>query len=130
MSFPLGAMRGEGLAPAPETQASGSAPRWRRQAALLAAAIAWLLYTLAMISHSPGDPGFTTSGTGETLRNHVGLLGARASDLSYFLLGFSAWWLVPVGLRAWLGGLAKLIRPAQAAASTAASWPRWGFWLR
>ncbi len=129
MSFPLGAMRGEGLAPAPETRASDAPPRWRRQALLLAAAVAWLLYTLAMISHHPGDPGFTTSGTGEPLRNHVGLLGARAADLSYFLLGFSAWWLVPVGLRAWLGGLAGLIRPAHGGAPTPPAWPRWAFWL-
>ena len=122
-------MRGEGFAPAPETQALGSAPLWRRQAGLGVAALVWLLFTLAMISHSPADPGFTTSGTGEPLRNQVGLLGARVADLSYFLLGFSAWWLVPVGLRAWLGGLARLLRPAEAAAKTATAWPRWAFWL-
>ncbi len=129
MSFPLGAMRGEGLSSASESQATGAPPRWRAQAALLLAAIAWVLYTLALFSHSPADPGFTTSGTGEAPRNHVGLLGARVADLSYFLLGFSAWWLVPVGLRAWLGGLARLMRPAHAATALSPSRPRWAFWL-
>jgi len=122
-------MRGEGLSSASESQATGAPPRWRAQAALLLAAIAWVLYTLALFSHSPADPGFTTSGTGEAPRNHVGLLGARVADLSYFLLGFSAWWLVPVGLRAWLGGLARLMRPAHAATALSPSRPRWAFWL-
>ncbi len=27
-----------------------------------------------------------------------------------FVFGWSAWWLVPVGLRSWLGGLARLLR--------------------
>ncbi len=129
MSYPLGAMRGEGLSSATDRQASGPVPRWRAQAALLLAAMAWVLYTLALLSHSPADPGFTTSGTGEAVRNHVGLLGARAADLSYFLLGFSAWWLVPVGLRAWLGGLARLMRPSDLSAATPPAWPRWTFWL-
>ena len=67
-----------------------------------------------------------------------GLLGARVSDLMYFLFGFSAWWLLPVTARTWLASLADLLRdpaaPAPAPASTSASTsastpPRWLFWL-
>ncbi|MFN9103882.1 MAG: DNA translocase FtsK, partial [Betaproteobacteria bacterium] len=65
------------------------------------------------------DPAFSTSGTGEPVRNAVGLLGARASDLALFLFGWSAWWLLPVALRAWLGALARALRSEPAPAPSA-----------
>jgi S-DNA-T family DNA segregation ATPase FtsK/SpoIIIE len=99
--------------------------RWRQQAWLLAGALLWVLFVLAMLTHHPADPAFTTSGSGEALRNKAGLLGARLSDLALFLAGHSAWWLVPVGLRAWLAGLARLLRGPQ----TGHPAPRWMFWL-
>jgi S-DNA-T family DNA segregation ATPase FtsK/SpoIIIE len=89
------------------------------------AALVWLLWVLAMLTHHAGDPAFTTSGTGDAVRNRAGLLGARASDLALFLWGYSSWWLVPVGLRAWLVALAGVLRGPQAAARP----PRWLFWL-
>ena len=124
MSFPLGSLQGDGST-AVAASASGHGPRWRRQLLLLAGAIGWLLFVLAMITHDAGDTAFTTSGTGEPLRNVIGVLGARVSDLALFLFGFSAWWMVPVTLRAWLSALAVTLRgqaPAEAA-------PRWVFWL-
>jgi len=98
---------------------------WRRKALVLAGALAFLLFLLAMITHDAGDAAFSTSGTGQTLRNKVGLLGARASDLVLFLFGFSAWWLVPVALRAWLSALAGSLRTETPAPKA----PRWMFWL-
>ena len=100
-------------------------PRWRQQGLLLLGALVWLLWVLAMLTHHAGDPAFTTSGTGDAVRNRAGLLGARASDLALFLWGYSSWWLVPVGLRAWLVALAGVLRGPQAAARP----PRWLFWL-
>ena len=122
-----------------------SAERWRQKAALMAGGLAWLLFTLALISYHDSDPGYSTSGTGDPVRNIVGLLGARAADLAYFLFGFSAWWLVPVGLRSWLAALARFWQhksvPAQPAlwlfwaglallmaASTALEWTRLYRW--
>ncbi len=99
--------------------------RLRQQALLLAGALAWVLLVLALLTHHGADPAFTTSGSGEALRNKAGLLGARLSDLALFLFGLSAWWLVPVGLRAWLAGLAKLMRGPQSVGHAA----RWMFWL-
>ncbi len=90
-------------------------------------ALAGLLFVLAMLTHDVRDAGFSTSGNGESLRNQAGLLGARLSDMALFLFGFSAWWLVPVGLRAWLTGFARLLR--EPAADAAAQRPRWMFWL-
>ncbi len=111
MSFPLGSLGADGAAaasPLPED----AVPRWRRKALLLLGALTWLLFVLAMVTHSAADAAFSTSGTGDPLHNKAGLLGARVSDMAYFLFGFSAWWLVPVTLRAWLSALAGLLRDA------------------
>ena len=105
MSFPLGSLSADGTGAATASPAE-AAPRWRRQALLILGALAWLLFLLAMVTHHAADAAFSTSGTGEALRNKAGLLGARLSDLALFLLGHSAWWLLPVSLRAWLSASA------------------------
>ena len=136
MTFSLGTLGPEGSASgkaaAVAPGASNASPRWRRQLGLTLGAVAWLLLLLAMVTHHAGDAAFTTSGTGEAIRNKAGLLGARVSDLLYFLFGFSAWWLLPVSARAWLAGLAELLRPAaphEAEPAAEAPLPRWTFWL-
>ena len=113
MAFPLGSLQSDGAGVGAATPALEGLARWRQQAWLVAGALLWVLFVLAMLTHSAADPGFTTSGTGEALRNKAGALGARLSDLALFLFGHSAWWLVPVGLRAWLAGLARLLRGPQ-----------------
>ncbi len=132
MSFPLGSLRGDGAAvgtaanAATAATAAASGPkRWRQQAWLLVGALAWLLLLLAMATHHADDTAFSTSGAHAALHNKAGVLGARVSDALLFLFGFSAWWLLPVSLRAWLKSLAGLLR-GPAAAVTA---PRWHFWL-
>ena len=139
MTFPLGSLGGSGdSAPAerqpaktPKTpnatkatnaaglnvvRATSASPgpaapsRWRRQLLLCVGGVGWLLLLLAMLTHNANDAAFTTSGTGLALANKAGLLGARASDLLYFLLGYSAWWLLPVTARAWLTSLANFLR--------------------
>jgi S-DNA-T family DNA segregation ATPase FtsK/SpoIIIE len=109
MSFPLGALGADGAATA-RSSSTFVAPRWRQQLLLGAGAVAWLLFVLALLTHDAADPAFTTSGTGASVHNKAGLLGAWVSDLAYFLFGFSAWWLVPVALRAWLSALAHSLR--------------------
>ncbi|MDP1534039.1 MAG: DNA translocase FtsK 4TM domain-containing protein, partial [Rubrivivax sp.] len=102
MTFPLGSLGADGAAAGPAARAPALPARWRLQWGLAAGAVALLLLVLALATHHAGDPAFTTSGSGDALRNKAGLLGARVSDLLYFMFGFSAWWLVPVGVRAWL----------------------------
>ena len=87
--------------------------------------LAWLLFLLAMVTHSTADPAFSTSGHGGALHNKAGLLGARVADMALFLFGFSSWWLLPVALRAWLSSLAILLRGEDARPRA----PRWMFWL-
>jgi S-DNA-T family DNA segregation ATPase FtsK/SpoIIIE len=125
MTFPLGSLGADGAAAA-RPVSNIESPRWQQQLLLSAAAVAWLLFLLALLSHDAADPAFTTSGNGAPLHNQVGLLGAWVSDLAYFLFGFSAWWLVPVALRAWLSALAHALRHEPEAAPGAL--PRAAFW--
>jgi DNA segregation ATPase FtsK/SpoIIIE, S-DNA-T family len=95
----------------------------RRQLWLLAGAVLWLLAMLALITHHAADPGFSTSGNGEALRNKAGLFGAWASDFALFLFGHSVWWLPVVGARAWLAALARSLRgESPPSGSSAAFW--------
>jgi DNA segregation ATPase FtsK/SpoIIIE, S-DNA-T family len=141
MTFPLGSLRADGAIDGPRPSAAPAA-RWRRQALLIAGGLAWLLFALALATHHSGDPAFTTSGSGAAVHNHAGLLGAHIADFAYFLFGFSAWWLLPVALRAWLSSLALALRDRRAAPEAAAAvalsqaspplaqtHPRWLFWL-
>jgi S-DNA-T family DNA segregation ATPase FtsK/SpoIIIE len=108
MTFPLGSLRADGgAAVAP---GSPALLPLRRQLWLLAGAVLWLLAMLALVTHSAADPGFSTSGSGEAVRNKAGLAGAWAADFAFFMLGHSVWWLPLVGARAWLSALARDLR--------------------
>ena len=140
MTFPLGSLRAEGAAAGTnytrKTAAKAAAPaaaavdgpiaRLRHQAWLIVTAVAWLLLLLALVTHDLRDPGFSTSGDGEPLRNKAGMLGAWLSDLGLFLFGWSVWWLVPVGLRIWLSSLARGMRRDDEGAPAL---PRVAFWV-
>jgi DNA segregation ATPase FtsK/SpoIIIE, S-DNA-T family len=110
MGFPLGSLQGDGSIAAGAAAPTPAAAPWRRKLGLVLGALALLLFFIALATRDAGDPAFSTSGTGEPVQNAVGILGARAADLALFLFGWSAWWLVPVALRAWLGALARTLR--------------------
>ena len=121
-------MQGDAGSASGQVVARQATVAWQQQALLMATGLLWVLFTLALFTHSSADPAFTTSGTDGLLHNKAGLLGARASDLAYFLFGLSAWWLVLVALRAWLSALAHALRPAPAA-SQRPQRPQWAFWV-
>src|SRR4051794_16059013 len=105
-------------APAPSASRAGLA-RFAHETALVLGAAALVFWLLAMASHSGLDPAFSTSGDGAGVRNWGGRLGAWLADGCYFLLGYSAWWCIAAGVRAWLASLARWMRadhPAPAAA--------------
>ncbi|MCR5868428.1 DNA translocase FtsK 4TM domain-containing protein [Aquincola sp. J276] len=107
---------------------------------LIIGGVLWLLGVLALLTHHPADPGFSTSGSGGPLHNKAGLLGAWGSDCAMYLFGHSVWWLPVVAARAWLAALLRGLRgdvdPPQGvgrfwiglvllmAASTALEWTR------
>ena len=141
MTFPLGSLRAEGAASGAtytRKSSSKSAPppaappallaRLRQQALLIVGAVAWLLFVLALATHHLGDPGFSTSGGGGPLHNKAGVIGAWLSDLGLFLFGYSVWWLVPVGLRAWLSSLARAVRREPDTPASPPVLPRAAFW--
>ncbi|PUE40803.1 DNA translocase FtsK [Limnohabitans sp. Bal53] len=100
---------GAGVAsPAPQKLWS----RFAQEILLLLGAGLLLFLTVALWSYHPQDPAWSTSGSGEAVRNGVGRWGALISDLAYFLMGFSAWWCVAAGWRVWLVALAKWLRGA------------------
>ncbi|TBO34582.1 DNA translocase FtsK [Aquabacterium lacunae] len=102
----------------------------RYQFNLLASGIALVLFLLALLSHHPMDAAFTTSGQHVEVSNWVGATGAWASDLAYALLGQSCWWLLVIGARSWLGGLALWLRRDTALGlPQAPATPAWRFWL-
>ncbi len=128
MTFPLGSLRGFGAESLLSRDPSAAhAPHWREQALLLIGAVVWLLALLALATHSAGDPGFSTSGSGGPIHNRVGVLGAWLSDLGFFLAGYSVWWVILVGARVWLGALARTLRTNSGAApeAPADAMPAW-----
>jgi S-DNA-T family DNA segregation ATPase FtsK/SpoIIIE len=66
----------------------------REGAALLLAALA-VLVLLALASYSAADPGWSSTGDGQPVRNWMGLMGAYVADVLLFLCGRPAF-LLPV----------------------------------
>ncbi|WP_332827147.1 DNA translocase FtsK [Ramlibacter sp.] len=98
-----------------DTSRASSGPRaglarFAHETALVLGAVALVFWLLAMVSHSSLDAAFSTSGDGGPVHNWGGRLGAWLADACYFLLGYSAWWCVAAGVRAWLASLARWMR--------------------
>ncbi|BAO80082.1 DNA segregation ATPase FtsK/SpoIIIE and related protein [Serpentinimonas raichei] len=92
--------------------------RFTQEFALLLGAAALLFGWIALLSYSPGDAAWSTSGSGAVTANWGGRAGAWLADLGYFLLGASVWWLLLAASHTWLAGLARWLRvPAAAAAA-------------
>ncbi|MBC5781691.1 DNA translocase FtsK 4TM domain-containing protein [Ramlibacter sp. USB13] len=102
-------------APAPASGPRAGLARFAHETALVLGAAALVFWLLALLSHSPADAAFSTSGDGGPVRNWGGRVGAWLADGSFFLLGYSAWWCFAVGLRAWLASLARWMRGGEAA---------------
>jgi S-DNA-T family DNA segregation ATPase FtsK/SpoIIIE len=99
-----------GRSQAAGAQPTGAAARPPRATWLFLTAALWLLAVLALATHHPGDPAFTTSGSQSTVLNAVGRVGAWCSDVALFLLGYSVWWVPLIVARHWLSLLAWRLR--------------------
>ncbi len=95
-------------APEPKTRSPFS--RFASEVALLLGFVLLVVWLVALLTYSVQDAAWSTSGHGTGLHNRAGRLGAWLADMSYFLLGYSAWWCVALGARAWLGALAQRLR--------------------
>ena len=97
--------------------APGGVRRFTQEVGLILGMLGLLFWLLALISYSSQDAAWSTSGSAQALSvaqrgayNWGGRLGAYLADASYFLLGFSVWWLLAAGLSAWLAALAQWLR--------------------
>ena len=111
--------------------------RFANEMALVAGFVLIAIWLIAMLSYSPQDAAWSTSGTGAGLINRAGRMGAWVADMSYFLLGFSVWWCLAVALRQWLALLAYRLRgeefvpeaPQASGTHSPLLSQRWTFWL-
>jgi len=90
--------------------ARARAMRFAHEITLIAGFVALLFWLLAMLSFTPSDAAWSTSGTGGEVKNWGGRIGAWVADASYFLAGYSVWWCLAAGLRVWLSSLANWMR--------------------
>jgi len=116
-------------APAAAAPRAGLA-RFTHETALVLGAAGLVFWLLALLTYSPLDPSFSTSGGNAVVSNLGGRLGAWLADGSYFLLGFSTWWCLAAGARAWFVSLASWSRGSEPV-PPGQRWlhARWAFWL-
>ncbi|WP_422089067.1 DNA translocase FtsK [Variovorax sp.] len=86
------------------------AMRFAHEITLIAGFAALLFWLLSMLSFTLSDAAWSTSGTGGEIKNWGGRFGAWLADGSYFAAGYSVWWCLAAGLRAWLSSLASWLR--------------------
>ncbi|WP_460483280.1 DNA translocase FtsK [Comamonas humi] len=89
--------------------------RFGHEMVLVATFLLMAFWMAAMLSYSPSDPAWSTSGAqaGGQVHNWMGRLGAMLSDGSYFMAGFSVWWLVVAAVLAWFSSLARWLRAGE-----------------
>ncbi len=125
MTYSLNTLNASSSKSAPRTGAA----RFGHEIGLVLGLLGLVFWLLALVSYSAQDAAWSTSGAGngQPLSNWVGRLGAWLADGSYFVLGFSVWWCVAAGVRAWFASLARWMRGDGAAGH--APWQRRGvFW--
>ena len=104
--------------------------RFVQEIALSVGFVLMLFWLIAMLTHSPQDPAWTTSGSSLVAQNWGGRIGAAISDLGFFLLGYSIWWCYLAALVSWLTALAVRLRGDQPPVHAPDIWrmSRWAFW--
>ena len=107
MTYSLNTLNSSGSTDQP---AQNGWARFGDEVGLLLGLALLLLWLVGLLTYSPQDAAWSTSGSGGPMLNRAKWPGAWLADGSYFLLGFSVWWCVAAGLRTWLAGLARWLR--------------------
>jgi len=105
--------------------------RFTQEIALTLGFVFLTFWLLALITHSPQDPAWTTSGNIAPLKNWGGRLGAWLGDISFFLAGYSILWMYAAALMHWLNALATRLRTeSQELEHSHDGWinTSWAFW--
>jgi S-DNA-T family DNA segregation ATPase FtsK/SpoIIIE len=74
-----------------ESEVGSIMQRLVREGTLIVYSLLALFLLIALISYSPSDPGFTTTGSGDEVANAVGVYGAWLADILLHLLGYLAY---------------------------------------
>ena len=117
----------------PSTEATGVG-RFAQELGLVLGLLALVFWLAALLSYTLNDVAWSTTGALDTnaatvvARNWGGRFGAWLADGSYFLLGFSVWWTLAVGVRAWVVSLARWLRGESLAATDKLPVERVKFW--
>ena len=103
--------------------------RFVQEIALSVGFVLMLFWLIAMLTHTPQDPAWTTSGSTLVAHNWGGRIGAAISDLGFFVMGYSIWWCYLAALVSWLTALAVRLR-GEEAVHAPHIWrlSRWAFW--
>ena len=91
--------------------------RFAQEISLIVGFAVLVFWLLAMLSFTPSDSAWSTSGSGGEVKNWGGRIGAWVADGSYFLAGYSIWWCLAAGMRVWLSSLAGWLRGGEAGAN-------------
>ena len=113
----------------PEATPRSGLRRFSHEIMLILGLLTLLFWLIALLSYSTQDVAWSTSGTGEPLHNWGGRFGAWLADMSYFLLGFSAWWCLAALARVWLAALAVWLRDHEAPMAPETTSQRAFFWV-
>ena len=104
--------------------------RFLQEIALSLGFVFLLFWLVALLSHSPQDAAWTTSGSGAVVHNWGGRIGAAISDLGFFIAGYSMVWCYVAAMIAWLKALAARLRSVDSPVAEPHIWrlSRWAFW--
>ena len=86
--------------------------RFSQEVLLLIGLLALVFWLTAMVTYSPLDPAWSTSGAGQRafVHNWMGRVGAWLADACYFGFGLSVWWLVLAAVQTWITSLMRWMR--------------------
>ena len=76
---------------APESDVGTLMQRLIREGTLIVYFLLGLFLLIALLSYSPSDPGFTTTGNGDAVANAAGVYGAWLADILLHVLGYLAY---------------------------------------
>jgi S-DNA-T family DNA segregation ATPase FtsK/SpoIIIE len=110
--------------------------RFAHEVGLILGLLGLLLWCAALLSFSTQDAAWSSSGSFSSgaalnsgVHNWIGRLGAWLADGSYFLFGFSVWWLLAVGGRVWIISLLGWLRGDHLDNTSPMQSGRLRFWL-
>jgi S-DNA-T family DNA segregation ATPase FtsK/SpoIIIE len=79
------------IKPKPDSEVDTVVQRLSKEGALIAYFLLAIFILIALLSYSPGDPAFMTTGSSTEVSNAVGVSGAMVADILLHLVGYLAY---------------------------------------